>query len=95
MRQRLREKIEFLRQNRSENESKKGKKQSKKRKGQEDKKSVQPQEKRIKVEKTVVEEKQTSLSSPTPSVNDVISKYFLIFLNHVAFNLVRFELQKK
>lgn len=97
LRQRLREKIEFLKQNRSEKESKKDSKKEKrqnKKREEKDKRAVQPSEKRPKIEELVVEEKQL-ISSPTPSVNDVISKYSLLFSSHVAFSLVRFELQRK
>lgn len=88
LRQRLRDKIEFLRQNRAEKETKK---KGKKREAPKAKKQSLPEEKKVKTEEepAPVETSKPVETAPTPSVNDVISKYISYSLYHPVFNLVR------
>ena len=81
LRQRLRDKIECLKQSRLEKEKKESKKrgppkakQHSKQQQQEQTEQTEPESKRIKVEKSK-EKEEISEKAPTPSVNDVISKY--------------------
>ena len=82
LRQRLRDKIECLKQSRLEKEKKESKKRgppktkqhSKQQQQQEQTEQTEPESKRIKVEKSK-EKEGISEKAPTPSVNDVISKY--------------------
>lgn len=81
MRQRLHDKIEFLKQNRSEKEGTKQKKHNIKREAPKGKKSAPVEDKRPKLDEAESKEevKQEAPVVSTPSVNDVISKYTLIF----------------
>lgn len=97
MRQRLHDKIEFLKQNRSEKEGTKQKKHNIKREAPKGKKLAPVEEKRPKLDEAESKEevKQEAPVVSTPSVNDVISKYTLIFAFNVVFSLVRFVVLKK
>ena len=84
LRQRLRDKIECLKQSRLEKEKKESKKRGPPKTKQhlkqqqqeqtEQTEQTEPESKRIKVEKSK-EKEEISEKAPTPSVNDVISKY--------------------
>lgn len=71
LRQRLRDKIECLKQSRLEKEKKENKKRGPSKAKQQS--QQQPESKRIKVEEPQ-EKEEVSEKPPTPSVNDVISK---------------------
>ena len=79
LRQRLRDKIECLKQSRLEKEKKESKKRGPPKakqhsKQQQQQEQTEPESKRIKVERSK-EKEEISEKAPTPSVNDVISKY--------------------
>ena len=78
LRQRLKDKIECLKQSRLEKEKKESKKRgsskTKQHSKQQQTEQTEPESKRIKVEKSK-EREEISEKAPTPSVNDVISKY--------------------
>lgn len=97
MRQRLHDKIEFLKQNRSEKEGTKQKKHNIKREAPKGKKLAPVEEKRPKLDEAESKEevKQEAPVVSTPSVNDVISKYTLVVPFNVVFSLVRFVVLKK
>ena len=81
LRQRLRDKIECLKQSRLEKEKKESKKRGPPKtkqhsKQQQQQEQTEPESKRIKVEESK-EKEEISEKAPTPSVNDVISKYSL------------------
>ena len=77
LRQRLRDKIECLKQSRLEKEKKESKKRgSSKTKQHSKQQQTEPESKRVKVKESK-EKEEISEKAPTPSVNDVISKYSL------------------
>lgn len=83
LRQRLKDKIECLKQSRLEKEKKESKKrgssktkQHSKQQQTEQTEQTEPESKRVKVEESK-EKEEISEKAPTPSVNDVISKYSL------------------
>ena len=93
----MKDKIECLKQSRLEKEKKEGKKrgssktkQHSKQQQTEQTEQTEPESKRVKVEKSK-EKEEISEKAPTPSVNDVISKYSIFpRLWIIVFNSERF-----